>query len=453
MDAYVVVATGKASDISSFRVYADGKTKVDDDFIFYGQVKNLDNTITCNVQNNETSTTFELDLPKIISEASKITFGATSEFSNLAELDFIKIEVRQGFMTLVQCEVDLNNRSELALILGEVYRHNGAWKFRFISQGFNGGLQALAEFYGVEIAQEAETEEEIGEEIIEDIENVNTEKTENLTTEKLQTPEIIHKENKAKENWLKKIPNTESGLSLKKHIVHFDKVIANTLLADHKARVVVAIDVSASINKLFRNGTIQKTLNRLAPLALKFDDDGKLDVWYFIQDPKRMKAMTIDNYENYTEKNFSVRRRMQKEVPDFFDPRANLTFETSFGGTQFFHTFNAIIRTYSMTVSNFVKNLFRFSKSNEEKTDKINPVFLICITDIYFKTNELKRIREALKEHVDKQIFVLFFALEQGRDNIYESNAATLRILNINDISDEELYQKLLKKYMKWLEK
>ncbi len=167
----VIVTTGKASDISSFRVYADGKTKVDDDFIFYGQVKNLDNTITCDVQNNETSTTFELDLPKIISEASKITFGATSEFSNLAELDFIKIEVRQGFMTLVQCEVDLNNRSELALILGEVYRHNGAWKFRFISQGFNGGLQALAEFYGVEI----ESQEE---------EN-STENLSNLTIEKI----------------------------------------------------------------------------------------------------------------------------------------------------------------------------------------------------------------------------------------------------------------------------
>ncbi len=150
----VVVTTGKASDISSFRVYADGKTKVDDDFIFYGQVKNLDNTISCDVQNNETSTTFELDLPKIISEASKITFGATSEFSNLAELDFIKIEVRQGFMTLVQCEVDLNNRSELSLILCEVYRHNGAWKFRFISQGFAGGLKPLVEFYGIEVAEE-----------------------------------------------------------------------------------------------------------------------------------------------------------------------------------------------------------------------------------------------------------------------------------------------------------
>ncbi len=145
----VIVTTGKPADITSFRIYADGKTKVDDDCIFFNKLKNNDNTISCNIQNNETLTTFTLDLPNIINEASKVAFGLTSNFSNLKELEFIKIEVKQGNATLILCEVDLNNRNELSLILCEIYRHSsdeGAWKFRFISQGLAGGLEHLVEF-------------------------------------------------------------------------------------------------------------------------------------------------------------------------------------------------------------------------------------------------------------------------------------------------------------------
>lgn len=38
--------------------------------------------------------------------------------------------------------------------MGEVYRRNNEWKFRFISQGFNGGLKPLAEHFGVEVEDE-----------------------------------------------------------------------------------------------------------------------------------------------------------------------------------------------------------------------------------------------------------------------------------------------------------
>ena len=40
---------------------------------------------------------------------------------------------------------------ETAMIFGEIYRHNGEWKFKAIGQGFKGGLGALAQNYGVNI--------------------------------------------------------------------------------------------------------------------------------------------------------------------------------------------------------------------------------------------------------------------------------------------------------------
>jgi S1-C subfamily serine protease len=47
--------------------------------------------------------------------------------------------------------VDLNNRGEAALILAEIYRHNGSWRLAANGQGFVGGIDAVANALGVTI--------------------------------------------------------------------------------------------------------------------------------------------------------------------------------------------------------------------------------------------------------------------------------------------------------------
>lgn len=41
---------------------------------------------------------------------------------------------------------------ETAVVVGEIYRHNGEWKFNAIGSGFQGGLAALCGHYGIEVA-------------------------------------------------------------------------------------------------------------------------------------------------------------------------------------------------------------------------------------------------------------------------------------------------------------
>ena len=36
-----------------------------------------------------------------------------------------------------------------AVVVGELYRHSGEWKFNAIGSGFKGGLSALCQTYGV----------------------------------------------------------------------------------------------------------------------------------------------------------------------------------------------------------------------------------------------------------------------------------------------------------------
>ena len=39
--------------------------------------------------------------------------------------------------------------TEISLIFGEVYIHNGEWKFRAVGQGFSGGLRELCQQFGI----------------------------------------------------------------------------------------------------------------------------------------------------------------------------------------------------------------------------------------------------------------------------------------------------------------
>mgnify|MGYP001756718258 FL=1 len=52
---------------------------------------------------------------------------------------------------IARYDLSEDGSTESAMIFGELYRHNGEWKFRAVGQGFNGGLGPLASSYGVAV--------------------------------------------------------------------------------------------------------------------------------------------------------------------------------------------------------------------------------------------------------------------------------------------------------------
>ncbi|NBM48857.1 TerD family protein [Proteus sp. G2666] len=145
------IQSGAPVDVSAFRLYASGKVKGDTDMVFYGQTANDDRTVIYATAGNCTS--FTVDLTRLRPDVEKIAFTATCDGQQtIANLQRLSIQVDANNEVVANGNVDINGRSEAALILGELYRRNGSWKFRFIAQGFNGGLQPLAEHFGVDIA-------------------------------------------------------------------------------------------------------------------------------------------------------------------------------------------------------------------------------------------------------------------------------------------------------------
>ncbi len=152
----VQILSGASVDASSFRLYASGKVKGDADMCFYGQPRNDDNTINLVTEGN--NTTFVVSLNRIKPDVEKIAFTVTCDNNQtIAHLQQLKIQVEHANQVHASGSVEIAGRQEAALILGELYRRNGEWKFRFIAQGFNGGLQPLAEHFGVDVAAPAQT--------------------------------------------------------------------------------------------------------------------------------------------------------------------------------------------------------------------------------------------------------------------------------------------------------
>ena len=128
------------------------KVRGDQDMIFYGQTQTANQSVVLvqSVSNSPFLTRFKINTALIDPQIQKVvlcaTLNAPHDFSRLPA---VQIDVLSGSQMLAQAQVETQARTEKALILAEVYKHNQQWKFRFINQGFNGGLKPLAENFGV----------------------------------------------------------------------------------------------------------------------------------------------------------------------------------------------------------------------------------------------------------------------------------------------------------------
>jgi tellurium resistance protein TerD len=151
-------------DASLFLLKQDGKVREDSDFIFYSNLTSKCESIVHQGDNLTGSgegddECIKVDLPKIPTEISKLSVVVTIHEAQARNQNFG--QVSNAFVRIVNDETneevaryDLSEdySVETAMIFGEIYRHNGEWKFKAIGQGFEGGLRALALGFGVAVA-------------------------------------------------------------------------------------------------------------------------------------------------------------------------------------------------------------------------------------------------------------------------------------------------------------
>ncbi|MFI3219952.1 MAG: TerD family protein, partial [Methylococcales bacterium] len=147
---------GMELDVSAFLLNAVGKVSTDDDFIFFNQPAREDQGILLEPEQSR----FTLHLERTSNAVQKIALALTiaegaSKGQNVSLLKNVTVLVKDFFTGIeIACfALDTSPNKETALILAEFYRHQDKWKFRAVGQGFVGGLQPLAEYFGVDISE------------------------------------------------------------------------------------------------------------------------------------------------------------------------------------------------------------------------------------------------------------------------------------------------------------
>ena len=100
----------------------------------------------------------KVDLTRVAPDVEKIAITVTihdaqirnQNFGQVANA-FIRVVNEQTGSEVVRFDLAEDYSVETAMVFGEVYRHNGEWKFRAVGQGYSGGLAAMCHQYGINI--------------------------------------------------------------------------------------------------------------------------------------------------------------------------------------------------------------------------------------------------------------------------------------------------------------
>ncbi len=148
-------------DTSAFLLGVNGKAAGDEDFVCYG-----------NSSHNSASVIYQDDgslfvnLEKIPRSIEKIAITATIYDADKRRQNFSQVKNSvlrlKGANGYDVATFKLENFTvETAIVLGEIYRHKGAWKFNATGAGFSGGLAALCKNFGIDVSDEMSAPPEV----------------------------------------------------------------------------------------------------------------------------------------------------------------------------------------------------------------------------------------------------------------------------------------------------
>ncbi|MFK4111815.1 TerD family protein [Streptomyces sp. NPDC002176] len=151
------------ADVSVLLLNSDGKVRSDADFYFYnnpvapdGSVQLLGKTPTGDGSQDRIG----FDLTAIPDEVARIVVAASRyEGAHFGELENLRLTLADGSGTDLVGFTITDTGPMSAFIFGELYRRDGAWKFRAVGQGYYSGLAGLATDFGVDIDDDAGEEE------------------------------------------------------------------------------------------------------------------------------------------------------------------------------------------------------------------------------------------------------------------------------------------------------
>lgn len=242
-----------------------------------------------------------------------------------------------------------------------------------------------------------------------------------------------------------KISLSKDKAKLEKHVVNLSKTVVNLSkksgvdLGSTSAKVVVVLDYSGSMGVLYNNGTVQRTINRLVPLGLTFDDNGTIDVYLFSNSYKKIEDLNLSNYENYV--NTVV---------------AKSGF--SMGGTYYAPVLKSIIEGGTRTVGGFF-GIGGKTIVDNPIVDDGDPTFILFITD--GENADRANSDDIIRKSSEMNVFIQFIGIGSEKFKYLialddmpgrkRDNTGFSKMEDLDKADDSVLYTNVLEQFSGWL--
>jgi stress response protein SCP2/GTPase Era involved in 16S rRNA processing len=154
--------SGVDVDFSCFGLNANGKLSDDRYMVFLNQPQSPYDAIS--LKSEMCSAIFSCDLNKLPTSIETLSFTAAIDGTEtMQQIQSGHLKFFSGNQEAACFNFDgLDFNTEKTLILGDIYRKNGEWRFNAVAQGFQGGLENLVAYFGgkIETIEPVTTKEE-----------------------------------------------------------------------------------------------------------------------------------------------------------------------------------------------------------------------------------------------------------------------------------------------------
>ena len=150
-------------DAAAFCCGDDDKVHEDLDFIFYnnlkhesGGIEHLGDNLTGEGEGDDEQIVIDLSL--LPARITKINFTVTiheadERGQNFGQVSnaYVRVVNQENDEELIRYDLGEDFSVETAIVVAQLYKHNGEWKFNAIGSGFAGGLAALCRNFGLNV--------------------------------------------------------------------------------------------------------------------------------------------------------------------------------------------------------------------------------------------------------------------------------------------------------------
>ncbi|MFF8414847.1 TerD family protein [Streptomyces omiyaensis] len=146
-----IAVRGRGTDVMALLLTEDGLVRGDADVVFHGQSAHPNGAVLHGRAEDGTEW-LEVGLPALEPDVARVLVVGSTDRGALRDVPGLAVEACAPDGTPVAHYEVTDAAGETAMVLAELYRRAGGWKFRAVGQGWANGLEGLATDHGVHVA-------------------------------------------------------------------------------------------------------------------------------------------------------------------------------------------------------------------------------------------------------------------------------------------------------------